>query len=109
MNAKVDDIKLEVDEIDPAVMAELKRLGVDDLPWGPADGGAAELRYWNDSLEVSWNDEQGFGYYNHFDKRGRCEDIGLGTDGGPLTPGNGLEWFRGHIAVARARYTPQRS
>ena len=105
MNMKTDDIKPE--GIDPTVLAELKRLGVDDLPWCPADGGAAELRYWNDSLEVSWNDEQGFGYYNHFDKNGRCEDSGLGADGGPLVPGNGLEWFMEHIAKARARYSPQ--
>lgn len=105
MNMKTDDIKSE--EIDPTVLAELKRLGVDDLPWCPADGGAAELRYWNDSLEVSWNDEQGFGHYNHFDKNGRCEDSGLGADGGPLVAGNGLGLFMEHITVARARYSPQ--
>lgn len=91
--------------IHPEVRAELERLGVDDLPWCPADGGVATLTYWNESLEVSWKEDQGFAYYDHFDKRGRVH--GLGADGGPLAEKSpGVVFFKAHINLARARHSP---
>lgn len=77
--------------IHPEVRAELKRLGVDDLPWFPADGGqTVRLQVWNDWIGFNAADS----VMHQYDRDGQCVDCGT----------VGLE-TENMINLARARYS----